>query len=269
MSGLAWLDPVARLAEAAGGAIMQVYRRDDLDVTHKADDSPVTAADLAAHRVIAEGLAALTPDLPLLSEESTDKDWDMRRQWSRFWLVDPLDGTREFIRRNDEFTVNIALIEAGEPVLGVVHAPVTGDTWLGVPGQGAWHQRPGHSRRAIRTREPEAPVALMASRRHGAEQVDALEAEIARVFGQVERVSMGSSLKLCRIAEGRADVYPRLAPTAEWDTAAAHAVVRAAGGEVLGPDFAPLRYHKQDLLNPHFLVIGTDPQRWRFLHGHY
>ncbi|MBA3981283.1 MAG: 3'(2'),5'-bisphosphate nucleotidase [Alcanivorax sp.] len=264
-----WLERAVALAEEAGRAIMQVYQRADLEVTHKADDSPVTAADLAAHRVIAEGLATLTPEIPLLSEESAHLDWEARRAWSRFWLVDPLDGTREFIRRNDEFTVNIALIDAGKPVMGVVHAPVTAETWLGVPGQGAWHQRPGHERRSIHTRSPQSPVTLVASRRHGAEQVDALEAEIARVFGDVERVSMGSSLKLCRIAEGRADVYPRLAPTAEWDTAAAHAVVRAAGGEVLGPDFLPLRYHKPDLLNPHFLVVGTDPQRWQFLQGRY
>lgn len=258
------LEPLSVIARDAGDAILTVYEGDDLRVDTKDDRSPITAADRAAHRLIEARLSALTPEIPVFSEESGGIDYERRRDWQRFWLVDPLDGTKEFINRNGEFTVNIALIEAGRPVLGVVHVPVTGVTYLGGEGIGAFKQENG-LRRTIRCRARRLPVIMVASRRHGAEQVAALETLIAERLGPVEKTSMGSSLKLCLVAEGVADIYPRLAPTSEWDTAAAHAVVNAAGGRVVNTAFEPLVYNKPDILNPHFLVLGQPLEQWRFI----
>lgn len=259
-----WLAPLQQLAQQAAAEIMAVYRRGEVAVTDKADASPLTEADLRAHRVIAAGLQALTPQIPVLSEESALQPWAERRQWSRFWLVDPLDGTREFVSRSGEFTVNIALIEGGQPVLGVVQVPVTGALYYGGPTLGAWCREQGVERR-LHTRLPQAPVRLVASRRSGLDAMAQLEQALAREFGAVERVAQSSSLKLCEVAQGSADLYPRLGPTSEWDTAAGHAVLLGAGGCVLQPDFSPLMYHKQDILNPHFLALGSDPARWAFL----
>ena len=261
----ALLDPVARIAADAADAILEIYHRGEVEVDRKDDDSPITAADCAAHRVIVAGLAELTPEIPVFSEESGGIDYSDRKDWRRFWLVDPLDGTKEFIKRNGEFTVNIALVENGRPVLGVVHVPVTGVAYLGGDGLGAFKQENGE-RRAIRCRERHAPVILVASRSHGAgTAMDVLEALISERLGAVEKTTMGSSLKLCLVAEGKADLYPRLAPTSEWDTAAAHAVVNAAGGEVVDTAFQPLVYNKKDILNPHFLVLGQSVDDWRFI----
>ena len=261
----ALLDPVAAIARRAGEAILQVYNGPDFDVERKGDDSPLTAADLAAHRLIVAGLARLTPDIPVHSEESEGITWEMRRDWPRYWLVDPLDGTKEFIKRNGEFTVNIALIENGVPVLGVVHVPVLGMTYLGGDGLGAFKEtEDGRQAIAVRQRVA-APVVMVASRSHGTDTIGVLEELINREIGAVELTSMGSSLKLCLVAEGKADIYPRLAPTSEWDTAAADAVVRAAGGSVVNTAFAPLQYNKPDILNPHFLVLGAPATTWSFL----
>jgi len=258
------LDPLMAIATDAGAAILEVYQRDDFDVDTKADHSPVTAADRAAHNLIVARLSELTPEIPVFSEESGGIDYEERRHWSRFWLVDPLDGTKEFINRNGEFTVNIALIEGQQPVLGVVYVPVTGVTYVGGEGVGAFKVENG-VRRDIRCRERQQPVIMVASRRHGAGQIDVLERLIEKQLGTVEKASMGSSLKLCLVAEGAADIYPRLAPTSEWDTAAAHAVVVAAGGEVVNTAFEPLLYNKPDILNPHFLVLGQPLDGWRFI----
>lgn len=258
------LDGVVDIARQAGRAILEVYENDDFGVEQKQDDSPLTRADLASHRCIVEGLRRLTPDIPVYSEESEGIAWSDRRDWQRFWLVDPLDGTKEFIKRNGEFTVNIALIEDGCPVLGVVHVPVGGATWLGGRDLGAFREDDG-VRRPIRTRPVARPVIMVASRSHGTDRLQAMTDAIVAEFGAVDLTSMGSSLKLCLVAEGAADFYPRLAPTSEWDTAAAHAVVTAAGGAVVDTAFAPLRYNKEDILNPHFLVIGDSLKRWRFL----
>ncbi|MFN3712367.1 MAG: 3'(2'),5'-bisphosphate nucleotidase CysQ [Alcanivoracaceae bacterium] len=261
----ALLNQVADIARRAGDAILEVYNGPDFDVERKGDDSPLTAADLAAHRLILAGLTALTPDIPVHSEESEGITWEMRRHWSRYWLVDPLDGTKEFIKRNGEFTVNIALIESGVPVLGVVHVPVLGITYSGGDGLGAFRQTAA-GRESIQVRRPvSVPVVMVASRSHGTDTIGVLEEVINREIGPVELTSMGSSLKLCLVAEGKADIYPRLAPTSEWDTAAADAVVRAAGGTVVNTAFEPLRYNKQDILNPHFLVLGASVDSWKFL----
>lgn len=266
------LDTVIDLTIDAGQAILEVYQSDEFEIVQKEDDSPVTAADLAAHKVIQAGLETLLEDVPVLSEESTIPDFAQRRQWQRYWIVDPLDGTKEFINRNGEFTVNIALIENCLPVLGVVHVPVTGITYAGILEQGAFRQDGSGDRSAILVRsmtgrgDKDSPVAVVASRRHGAGAVDALLEALAENLGAVETRNMGSSLKLCLVAEGEADIYPRLAPTMEWDTAAAQAVVEAAGGVVLDAEFEPMRYNtKEDLLNPYFYVIGDQSFSWKEL----
>ena len=287
------LVPVLKVAVAAGDAILEVYASDDIQTERKADNSPLTLADRRSHDVIDAGLRALTPDLPVLSEEGGSIPYSGRAQWSEYWLVDPLDGTREFIKRNGEFTVNVALIRGGEPVLGVVYAPVREVAWFGVaaprrgrpaagaaagsrpaagaPGR-AWRLAVARAEQIgpdfdladaepiqVKRRSPDR-LSVIASRSHAAPATDAYIAAASAGFGEVERVSGGSSIKLCLVAEGRVDLYPRQHPTSEWDTAAGHAVIRAAGGEVFridresGETTEPLLYNKEDLLNPWFVA---------------
>ncbi|RRQ21457.1 3'(2'),5'-bisphosphate nucleotidase CysQ [Thiohalobacter thiocyanaticus] len=247
------------LACEAGARILEIYDT-DFDVESKEDNSPLTAADMASHTAIVNGLRALTPEIPVLSEESADVPYDERRQWDWYWLIDPLDGTKEFIKRNGEFTVNIALIHAGRPVLGVVYVPVKQWLYAACEGEGATKQvgdgpaEPIHVRRL-----PDGPVAVVGSRSH---RGDSLEAFLQKL-GEHEIVSMGSSLKLCLVAEGEADIYPRLGPTSEWDTAAAQCVVEQAGGKVTDLEMKELRYNqKESVLNPFFLVIADDSRDW-------
>ncbi len=251
--------PIVELAHQAASAILEVYDS-EFAIQHKDDKSPLTAADMASHRVILEGLRRLHPELPALSEESASIDFGERSAWQRYWLIDPLDGTKEFIKRNGEFTVNIALIDRGEAVLGVVCVPVTGRVYWGVRGQGAWRQDAGKEPEAIQVRGSHGrPVQVAGSRSHAG---DSLRQYLDNL-GEHEIVSMGSSLKLCLVAEGRADLYPRLGLTSEWDTAAAQAVVEAAGGRVTDTAMQPLRYNTKDsLLNPHFFVFGDTAVDW-------
>jgi len=244
-----YMQQVMRIARRAGAAIMEVYHSGDSGETSKADNSPLTLADLAAHRIIVEELAGLTPDIAILSEEAADIAYPVRSQWTRYWLVDPLDGTREFIKRNGEFTVNIALIESGEPVLGVVYAPVLDVCYYGARGTGAFVQRGNAAAQPIAVKPHTAgeTIRVVASR----SRTEAL----LKQLGDCQCISMGSSLKLCLVAEGEAHFYPRLGPTMEWDTAAAHAVVNAAGGIVCNLAGEELRYNKVDLHNPEFLVL--------------
>ncbi|HXG28796.1 MAG TPA: 3'(2'),5'-bisphosphate nucleotidase CysQ [Nevskiales bacterium] len=252
------LPAVAALARRAGDAILQVYRQ-DFAVDHKGDDSPLTAADLASHRCIMDGLAGLTPELPRLSEEGADIPFAERSRWRRYWLIDPLDGTREFVKRNGEFTVNIALVEDGRPVLGVVHAPVLGTTYLAADGAGAFKQDGDAPAAPIRCSRTASPARIVASRSHVTPELEAL----LKRLPPHEALNIGSSLKLCLVAEGKADFYPRLGLTSEWDTAAGQAVVEQAGGRVCTTDGAPLRYNQKDsLLNPDFLVIGEPDYPW-------
>lgn len=246
---------VANIARLAGDAILTVYN-DDFDVVKKADDSPVTEADIASHNVIVEALGKLTPGVPVLSEEDADIPFSERSAWPQYWLVDPLDGTKEFVSRNGEFTVNIALISNHEPILGVVQVPVTSACYCGFVGHGATLQEGGNPPREIRVRIPHAnPIVVVGSRSHANPKLD----QHLTPLGDYELVSMGSSLKCCLVAEGKADFYPRLGPTSEWDTAAAHAVVAAAGGQLTHLDGSPFLYNtKESLLNPEFLVTG-DP----------
>ncbi len=247
------------LARRAGAAILDIYAG-TFGVENKADDSPLTAADMASHRIIIDGLHALTPDIPVLSEESAGIAWQERRDWNRYWLVDPLDGTREFIKRNGEFTVNIALIEEHAPVLGVVLAPVTGELYFGVRDGGAFLEKaPGAMPQPIETRAaPRIPV-VAGSRSHAQERTGAMLANL----GEHRMVSLGSSLKFCLIARGEADLYLRLGPTSEWDTAAAHCVLAEAGGVVLDMEGHPLRYNtRESLLNPEFVAFGDPAVDW-------
>jgi 3'(2'), 5'-bisphosphate nucleotidase len=254
------LECVGAIACEAGREILEVYGTGDTAAAAKADDSPLTAADLRAHRLIVRRLGELTPELPVLSEEGADVPFAVRAHWRRYWLIDPLDGTREFLARNGEFTVNIALIEGHAPALGVVHVPVGGTTYAGVPGALAWRQRPGAPAQSIRVAaRAAAPLRVVGSRSH---RGDSLDAFLARV-GPHELVGIGSSLKFCLIAEGEADVYPRLGPTSEWDTAAAHAVLAAAGGTVSAIDGTPLQYNtREQLLNPFFVAFGPRDRDW-------
>jgi 3'(2'), 5'-bisphosphate nucleotidase len=264
------LDSVTSLAHQAGEKILQVYKSaEGLDIQTKGDNSPVTAADLEAHAILHPALEQLLPDVPVLSEESSLPPYAIRQSWNRYWIIDPLDGTKEFIKRNGEFTVNIALIEKGIPVLGVVHVPVLGITYTGIKGEGA-HKISGDTKISIATRsvqkriDAQQAIEVVASRSHGAEAVDNFLNKITDRLGPVELKNMGSSLKLCLVAEGQADIYPRLALTSEWDTAAAQAVVEAAGGKVLTIDLEEMRYNtKDDILNPFFYVIGDPTYPWK------
>ncbi len=268
----ALLNQVVELCRRAGDAILEVYQRaEGMEIDTKADDSPVTAADLAAHAILEPGLKPLLDGVPVLSEEGQVPDFDTRSSWDRYWIIDPLDGTKEFIKRNGEFTVNVALIENGEPVLGVVYVPVLDITYTGVKGAGASKIENGQvsaiQTRSIAQAQADGGVAVVASRSHGADAVVELLDRIGGTLGQVQTKSMGSSLKLCLVAEGAADLYPRLALTCEWDTAAAQAVVEAAGGTVVNADsLDQLRYNQKDsLLNPFFYVIGDTDYDWRAL----
>ena len=251
-------DGAIAIARDAAAAILQVYGS-DFDVERKADASPLTEADLASHRCIVSGLAALTPGIPVLSEESTAIPVAQRRGWRRLWVVDPLDGTREFVKRNGEFCINIALVEDGVPVFGLILAPVSGVLWHGVPGAGAW-RRDGESVRAIAARTPATPpLRVAASRSH----LDPRTAALMQRIGDTQAVGMGSALKFCLLAEGGMDVYPRFAPTSEWDTAAGQAILEAAGGVVLDPQGRPLRYNQRDsLLNGDFIALGDPSLPW-------
>ena len=253
-------EDVIAIARTAAAEILAVYHG-DFAVAHKDDRSPLTAADLAAHHAIVDGLARVTPDVPVLSEESAHEVAAARRLgWPRLWVVDPLDGTREFIKRNGEFTVNIALVEHGVATFGVVLAPVTGVVWHGGGAIGAC-RRAGDDERALHVRAPAtAPLRVSASRSHRDARTEAFLA----AMGDIQVIGLGSSLKFCRIAEGRIDVYPRFGPTSEWDTAAAQAVLEGAGGQVVDPRGRPFRYNQRDtILNGDFIALGDPALPWR------
>lgn len=243
---------VLAIAEQAAAVVMEHYRG-EVTVTAKADASPVTAADEAGEAVILEGLRALTPDLPIVAEEAVAQGQVPEVGDGPFWLVDPLDGTKEFISKNGEFTVNIGLIDGRQPILGVVLAPARDLAWWGALGQGACRREAGAvSTIRVRARPAQGAVAV-ASRSHRDAETNAwLEAQ-----GISETVSAGSSLKFCLVAEGKADVYPRFGPTMEWDTAAGDAVLRAAGGKVTTVDGAPFHYVKPGFRNPGFIAFGA------------
>jgi 3'(2'), 5'-bisphosphate nucleotidase len=242
---------VAELAREAGRATMTYYGDENgAGVRAKADDSPVTLADEAAHRILVDGLGRLDPETPVVSEERQVEGYDARRGWRRFWLVDPLDGTKEFIKRRAEFTVNVALIENGEPVFGVVLAPALDLLYWAVKGEGAWREEKSAAAERIYSTAPApgTPLTVVESLSHPSPELE----EYLKTIPVARRVKAGSSLKFCWVAEGRADVYPRLGPTMEWDVAAGDCVYRQSGREGERP--SPLTYNKPDLRNPSFII---------------
>lgn len=245
------LEEVLNIALDADKAVMTVYQG-EFDVEYKSDESPLTRADMAAHQIIKAGLESLDMQFPVLSEEDADIDWEIRRQWQTFWLVDPLDGTKDFINRSGEFTVNIALIHDNEPVLGVVSAPAVGQAYLAAKGVGAFRQDGQGNRQQIECSPLHQPPRILASKNHLNEGTR----DFIDRLGDSELVQAGSSLKFCRIAEGAADIYPRLGPTCEWDTAAAQCVLEAAGGRVETVEGELLRYGKEEYLNPFFIAFS-------------
>ncbi|MEZ5500329.1 MAG: 3'(2'),5'-bisphosphate nucleotidase CysQ [Steroidobacteraceae bacterium] len=258
------IEQIVELVDRAGAAIMEVYASGDLRVAEKADSSPLTEADLRSHRLITAGLERLEPRYPVLSEESAAVPYAERRRWQRYWLVDPLDGTRDFLSRNGEFTVNVALVENHRAILGVVGVPAQGLIYHGELGHGAFRRERMQPARPIVVSRCADPVRIVGSRSHRGSSLDAF---LARVPAH-ELLAVGSALKFCLVAEGRADVYPRLGPTCEWDTAAAQAVLESAGGKVVTLDGADLGYNsKEELLNPHFVAFGDSARDWLALVG--
>ncbi len=257
----ALLGTAITISEEAGKAIMDVYSRGEIKTTYKDGGSPLTLADMASHNIILEKLQKKTPHIPVLSEESKNVPYGTRKSWKTFWLVDPLDGTKEFINRNGEFTVNVALIDGGKTVLGVVHAPVLRTTYYASAGKGAFKkickndERPSEINVSGYHKEK---LIVVASRSHGNKMLESFRKKV----GDAEFINMGSSLKLCLVAEGKAHLYPRLGPTMEWDTAAAQCVVESAGGTVTDLCKETLNYNKPNLLNPFFMVSGTPPFPW-------
>ncbi|HXH04373.1 MAG TPA: 3'(2'),5'-bisphosphate nucleotidase CysQ [Candidatus Competibacteraceae bacterium] len=254
------LAPVLALAQEAAERILEVYR-DVFQVSEKADRSPVTAADLVSHEVLTRGLTRLTPAIPVLSEESAAVPYLERRQWPRLWLVDPLDGTREFIKRNDEFSINIALVENQRAVFGLILMPVGGVCYYAWAGGGAYKLVPGQAAQPIHTRRigPQQPVRIAGSRSYRGRPLQTY----LEYLGRHDYLAVGSALKSCLVAEGKADLYPRFGPTAEWDTAAAQIILEEAGGHLTDTFMRPLRYNaRPTLINPDFFAFGDSSRDW-------
>ena len=259
-----WIPELLRACEQAADAILEVYQRADFEVEQKSDHSPLTAADLASHQLLTAALKRLTPDIPVLSEESAEITYAERKHWPRLWVVDPLDGTREFIKRNGEFTINIALVENQQAILGVIAVPVEATAYTGICRHGARRWRKYRQAETIHTRTPcpQQPT-ILGSRSHGNAAVEAYFRQLDQQIGPYQRIGAGSALKFCRVAEGSADFYPRLGPTSEWDTAAGQALVEAAGGRVWLADGRPMIYNaRESLLNDSFLVAGDPAADW-------
>lgn len=255
------VNQVCEIAKQAGLKIMKIYE-EGFVVEKKHDNSPLTSADLASHRLIIDSLQILTPNIPILSEESSAIPYSERSTWANYWLIDPLDGTREFIKRNDEFTVNIALVTNQTTSLGVVYVPVKNINYFASKGNGAFKQEQSSPAYKINVRNsiPSNTPTICGSRSHAGKSLQALLTRI----GEHELISIGSSIKTCLVAEGAADIYPRFGPTSEWDTAAAHCVVEEAGGMLVDTELEPLRYNTKDsLLNPSFIAIGDLNDAWR------
>lgn len=253
----AWLPSVLSVAKEAAVVIMDVYRRKTYQVQTKTDNSPVTEADLRAHQIIQQGLQAIDPSIPIISEEGEVTPYEMRSAWARCWLVDPLDGTQEFIRGSHEFTINIALIEANQPVLGVVVVPVPGDCYWAIVGEGAYMQKTDGITCPIRTKQrAHFPLKIVVS--HRLTKSNPIWEQLVERVEKYEVNYCGSSLKMCLVAKGGFDLYPQPGLTSEWDTAAGHCIVEAAGGAVIDLSGHPLRYNqRRTLVNPRFYAISS------------
>lgn len=263
MNTLMLMDQVLEIAELAAKVIMEVYHQDDFDTHFKSDRTPVTRADLLSHHLIVEKLQSMNPSLPVLSEEGAPVDWLQRRGWQTYWLIDPLDGTKEFVDKNDEFTVNIALIHQGEPIVGVVVAPALDVAYMAAKDIGAFKKEAGKKRtikvRTVPSVNKQKHFSVIIGRRTRSSDIETL----LRTLPAYEKIILGSSLKTCLIAEGKADLYPRFGCINEWDTAAAHCILHCAGGEVTDLALVPLRYNtKESLLNPDFIAFGDTEISW-------
>jgi len=248
------LEKVVAIAQEAGDAIMEIYAR-DFQIDYKDDKSPLTEADTKSNEIICAALGKVYPEIPILSEENKAEEYEVRKHWEYFWLIDPIDGTKEFIKKNGEFTVNIALIHNNTPVIGVVYAPALGDMYKAKKGEGAFKN--GQKLPLEVNEAPEKSLRVVASKSHLSEETQTFIDDLAKGTQSIEQVSKGSSLKLVMVAEGSADIYPRLAPTMEWDTGAADAIVREAGKMSYQFDTEfPVLYNKENLLNPWFIVKG-------------
>ncbi len=253
------VDEIEQICRLAGDKILEIYET-DFSVEKKQDSSPLTAADMAAHNAICDALSELTPSTPILSEESSHISFSERQSWDQYWLVDPLDGTREFVKRNGEFSVNIALIEKHRSILGVIHIPVTGISYTASINNGAYKHEQQKIPTQIFARKTDINnITIAGSRSHGNEQQQAFIANLIKP----EILAIGSSLKFCLVAEGIADIYPRFGPTSEWDSAAAQCIVEESGAIVVDTKFNTLEYNtKESLLNPSFLVIADSDFNW-------
>ncbi len=262
---------IIKISINAGKTILDVYHADGVEVEYKSDNSPLTLADKKSNAMITHQLNALYPDIPILSEEGKHLPYSERKSWDYLWVVDPLDGTKEFVKRNGEFTVNIALVHKGNPILGVIYAPVLDTLFFAQTGLGSFKLQQCSEQMTLDeaeliTQAEKLPLAVqreqisaVASRSHLSPETEDYLNKVKEKFGEIDITSAGSSLKLCLVAEGLADVYPRFAPTMEWDTAAGQAIVEQAGGKVVQVDTGlPLRYNKEDLLNPWFIVKSSD-----------
>lgn len=255
-----WLHGAMQIARKAGGLVLELYHEQSYETFAKTDDSPVTSADFAANRLIVDALHQLTPDIPVLSEEGSHLSFAERQQWPRYWLIDPIDGTQEFIAGSGDFAVIIALVEAHQPILGVIYAPVPDSLYVAQRGEGAWRfDSQGQQRLQVRRfQQPEQQPVVVAISRRQAQQKVLAHLNPNRSYEQIARGSC--SLKACMVAEGSADCFMRIGPTGEWDTAAAEVIVGEAGGRIVSQQFQPLTYNQEaNLGNPNFMVLG-DPQ---------
>jgi len=271
---LALVDPLLNLCRRAGDVICDHYHAPHAaEYRAKGDNSPLTRADLDSHHILQTGLNALAPDIPVLSEESSTQEVAQRLSWNRLWLVDPLDGTKEFLARTGEFTINIALIDGHAPVLGVLYVPLTRKAYVGIPGRGAWCYEYAESgqwaQRAVTTRslQPGDTLTVLASRRHHGDRLDDCFAWLHQHWGDTRRINSGSALKFCQMVEGEGDIHPRFSPCCEWDTAAGQALLEAAGGALLDMAGRPFQYNaRETLLNPDFYAIAdAGKPLWRGL----
>ena len=257
------IEKLIEISQEAGRAILKVYNT-NFNYQIKEDLSPLTKADTLSHKVICERLKILTPDIPILSEENSDIPFNIRSLWKKYWLVDPLDGTKEFIKRNGEFTVNIALIENNSPVIGIIHIPVTNETFWGSSLNGSFYKKEDNQKEILCVKkEDRKPVRIVASRSHPSKTLDPF---LKEVTGDYKIITKGSSLKFCLIASGQADIYPRFGPTSEWDTAAGHAIVKFAGGKLITIERKSMKYNlTESYLNPNFIVASSENLALRML----
>jgi len=261
---------VIALARKAGAAVLEIYHRSDYTVVEKSDTSPLTEADLAANEILVHGLQHLTsPSIPIISEELELPNLEERKTWDRFWLIDPIDGTREFIERSGDFTINLALIEQGQPVFGLIYAPVTDECFYGGDGKAfvkignepAVKLKPTSVLKRLREQQN---LRILSSKRHGTEEVSRLSENLGERLGNVQKVAVGSSLKLAYVAAGQGELYPRFGNVSEWDIAAGHAILKAVGGDILNRQFEPIHYRpKPQLIVPGFYAVGDTSFDWR------